>query len=69
MFFFLVLLQCQRWIGDEQVYLLNRIEQLENENYRLHENYRTYQNQSEKCLQSITDLIIKTLFTQEVRYT
>ncbi len=63
----LFLIQCQRWIADEQIYLLRRIEQLEEENRRLHENYRTYQRQSEKCLESVTDLIIKTLFTQEVR--
>lgn len=66
--FFLLLFKCQRWITDEQVYLLRRIEQLENENHRLHDNYQIYQRQSEKCLQSVTDLIIKTLFTQEVRY-
>jgi hypothetical protein len=60
--------KCQRWIADEQVYLLNRIEQLENENHRLNEIHQNYQRQSEKCLQSVTDLIIKTLFTQEVRY-
>ncbi|CAF0878583.1 unnamed protein product [Adineta ricciae] len=55
----------QRWIGDEQIYLLKRIEQLETENRQLHLNYRTYQLKSEKCLQSVTDLIIKLLFTQE----
>jgi hypothetical protein len=64
--FFLV--KCQRWVGDEQIYLLKRIEQLENENRQLHENYRTYQKQSEKCIESVTNLIIKTLVTQEVRY-
>lgn len=70
MFFssFFRLFKCQRWISDEQIYLLKRIEQLEIENQRLHENYQIYQRQSEKCIQSITDLIIKTLFTQEVRY-
>jgi hypothetical protein len=61
-------LKCQRWIADEQIYLLKRIEHLESENHRLHENYQIYQRQNEKCLQSVTDLIIKTLFTQEVRY-
>ncbi|CAF4760594.1 unnamed protein product [Rotaria socialis] len=60
--------RCQRWITDEQVYLLRRIEQLEDENHRLHENYQAYQKQSEKCIGSVTDLIIKALFTQEVRY-
>jgi hypothetical protein len=59
--------KCQQWIADEQIYLLKRIEQLEYENHRLHDNYQTYQRQSEKCIQSVTDLIIKTLFTQEVR--
>ncbi|UJR31908.1 hypothetical protein I4U23_019382 [Adineta vaga] len=57
--------KCQRWIGDEQIYLLKRIEQLENENRQLHVNYQNYQIKSEKCLQSVTDLIIKLLFTQE----
>ncbi|CAF0810818.1 unnamed protein product [Rotaria sordida] len=57
--------RCQRWIADEQIYLLKRIQQLEDENRRLHENYQTYQKQSEKCIGSVTDLIIKTLFTQE----
>ncbi|CAF3310938.1 unnamed protein product [Rotaria socialis] len=57
--------RCQRWITDEQVYLLRRIEQLEDENHRLHENYQAYQKQSEKCIGSVTDLIIKALFTQE----
>lgn len=63
-----VVFQCERWIGDEQIYLLKRIEQLENENRHLNENHQSYQKQSEKCLESFTDLIIKTLFTQEVRY-
>jgi len=62
------LIKCQQWIADEQIYLLRRIEQLENENRQLHDNFRTYQKQSEKCIESVTDLIIKTLFTQEVRY-
>ncbi|CAF4741806.1 unnamed protein product [Rotaria sp. Silwood1] len=57
--------RCQQWIADEQIYLLKRIQQLEDENHRLHENYQTYQKQSEKCIESVTDLIIKTLFTQE----
>lgn len=59
--------QCQRWVGDEQLYLLRRIEALESENRQLHANYRTYQLKSEKCIQSITDLITKLLFTQEVQ--
>ena len=66
--FVFFLFKCQRWIADEQIYLLKRIEQLEIENHRLNENYQLYQRQNEKCLQSVTDLIIKTLFTQEVRY-
>ncbi|CAF0766547.1 unnamed protein product [Adineta steineri] len=57
--------RCQRWIGDEQTYLLKRIEQLENENRQLHDNHRTYQIKSEKCIESVTDLIVKILFTQE----
>jgi hypothetical protein len=65
---FFLRIKCQQWIADEQIYLLNRIEQLEKENRQLHDNYRTYQKQSEKCIQSVTDLIIKTLFTQEVRH-
>ena len=60
--------QCQHWIHEEQIYLLKRIELLQNENDRLNQTHRTYQRQSEKCLESVTDLIIKTLFTQEVRY-
>jgi hypothetical protein len=67
-YFYVFIFQCQRWIGDEQVYLLKRIDQLENENRQLQEKYRTYQLQSEKCIGSVTDLIIKTLVTQEVRY-
>lgn len=67
-FLCLWIFQCQRWINEEQLYLLRRIEQLQSENERLHETHRTYQRQSEKCLESVTDLIIKTLFTQEVRY-
>lgn len=58
--------QCQQWLADEQIYLLKRIEQLEEENHRLRENYQTYQNHNEKCLESISDLIVKTVLTQEV---
>ncbi|CAF2565785.1 unnamed protein product [Rotaria sp. Silwood2] len=57
--------RCQQWIADEQIYLLKRIQHLEDENRRLNENYQAYQKQSEKCIGSVTDLIIKTLFTQE----
>lgn len=65
-FFYILFFKCQQWLGDEQIYLLKRIEQLETENRQLHLNYRTYQVKSEKCLQSVTDLIMKLLFTQEV---
>ncbi|CAM4802983.1 unnamed protein product [Rotaria magnacalcarata] len=53
------------WINGEQIYLIQRIEKLENENQYLHETYQTYQIQNEKCIQSITNLIIKVLSNQK----
>ncbi|CAF1284805.1 unnamed protein product [Rotaria sordida] len=55
----------EHWIMNEQIYLLKRIEKLENENCQLREIYQTYQIQNEKCIRSITDLIIKILLTQQ----
>ncbi|CAF3318309.1 unnamed protein product, partial [Rotaria sp. Silwood2] len=52
---------------NEKTYLLKRIEKLENDNCQLREIYQTYQMQNEKCIRSITDLIIKVLLTQQVR--
>lgn len=52
----------QQWIDDERIYLLKRIEKLENDNRELHQIYQTY----EKSLQSITNLIIKILLIQQV---
>ncbi|CAF3706813.1 unnamed protein product [Rotaria sp. Silwood1] len=53
------------WISNEQIYLLKRIEKLENDNLQLREIYQTYHIQNEKCIRSITDLIIKILLTQQ----
>ena len=47
--------QCQRWIADEQVYLLERIEKLEDENHRLHANY---QLEHDRCLETLTDRML-----------
>ncbi|CAF3419610.1 unnamed protein product [Rotaria socialis] len=55
----------EHWINDEQIYLMQRIEKLENENQYLRETYQTYQIQNEKCIQSITNLIIKMLSNQK----
>ncbi|CAF4125029.1 unnamed protein product [Rotaria sp. Silwood2] len=55
----------ENWIINEKTYLLKRIEKLENDNCQLREIYQTYQMQNEKCIRSITDLIIKVLLTQQ----
>jgi adenylate kinase family enzyme len=65
---FLFYLQYQQWIDDERIYLLRRIEKLEHENHQLLELYQTYQIQNEKSIQSITNLILKILLTQQVKY-
>lgn len=58
--------QYEHWINDEQIYLIQRIEKLENENRYLHETYQAYQIQNEKCIQSITNLLIKVLSNHKV---
>ena len=55
--------QCQRWIADEQVYLLERIEKLEDENHRLHANY---QLEHDRCLETLTDRMLQTLLDRQV---
>ncbi|CAF0923671.1 unnamed protein product [Didymodactylos carnosus] len=56
---------CQQWVCDEKVHLLRRIEELETKNYHLSQDYHSYQAQCDKCIQAITDLIMKAIGMQE----
>jgi adenylate kinase family enzyme len=67
-FFFHCYFQYQQWIDDERIYLLKRIEKLEHDNHQLLELYQTYQIENEKSIQSIMNLILKILLTQQVKY-
>ena len=69
--FFFCILHCfkyEQWIGNEQIYLLKHIEELENENRQLREIYQTYQIQNEKCIRSIIDLVIKIILIHKVNF-